>query len=71
MLKATGIEPGKLNPLVVRVMLEKGIDISGNKTKIVHDLIEQGKFYHYIITIGHHEIAKKIPAFSEKVKKFH
>ena len=32
---SAGIEPGKLNPIVVEAMQEIGIDISGNKTKSV------------------------------------
>ena len=32
---SAGIEPGKLNPIVVEAMQEIGIDISGNKTKAV------------------------------------
>ena len=32
---SAGIEPGKLNPVVVEAMQEIGIDISGNKTKAI------------------------------------
>ena len=34
---SAGLEPGKLNPVVVEAMSEVGIDISGNKTKGVFD----------------------------------
>ena len=39
---SAGIEPGKLNPTVVEVMQEVGIDISGNQTKSVFDAIKSG-----------------------------
>ena len=35
---SAGIEPGKLNPIVVEAMQEIGIDLSGNQTKAVFDL---------------------------------
>ena len=31
--ESAGIEPGKLNPVVVEVLKEEGIDISGKKTR--------------------------------------
>jgi len=34
-VESAGLEPGKLNPVVVDVMKEVGIDISQNKTKSV------------------------------------
>jgi hypothetical protein len=36
-VESAGLEPGKLNPAVVEVMKEVGIDISQNKTKSVFD----------------------------------
>ncbi len=49
--ESAGLEPGKLNPLVVEVMQEAGIDISMNRTKSVYDFYNQGKTYKYIITV--------------------
>src|ERR1700733_2820080 len=40
---SAGIEPGKLNPLVVEVMGELGLDLSGNQTKAVTDFITSGE----------------------------
>lgn len=41
--ESAGLEPGKLNPLVVEAMKEDGIDISKNLTKDVFDFFKQGK----------------------------
>jgi len=41
--ESAGLEPGKLNPLVVEAMKEYGIDISKNLTKDVFDFFKQGK----------------------------
>lgn len=35
---SAGLEPGQLNPLVVKVLMEVGIDISRNKTQRVFDV---------------------------------
>lgn len=42
--QSAGLEPGRLNPLAVKVMQEVGIDISGNKTKDVFDFYKRGVF---------------------------
>ncbi len=39
---SAGLEPGKLNPVVVEAMQESGLDLSGNKTKSVADMIQSG-----------------------------
>jgi arsenate reductase len=46
---SAGIEPKDLNPLAVEVMKEKGIDISGYKSKHI-DLFLNKKF-DYVITV--------------------
>ncbi len=47
-VESAGIEPGQLNPLVVKALKEMDIDLSGKKTQAVADLIEQAKKYDYI-----------------------
>ena len=49
--ESAGIEPGTLNPLVVKSMLQEGLDISGNKTKSVFDFYKQGRIFDYVITV--------------------
>jgi len=34
-VESAGLEPGKLNPVVVEVMKDAGIDISQNQTNLV------------------------------------
>ena len=41
--ESAGIEPGALNPIVVDVMKDAGIDIASNQTKGVQDLIDEGR----------------------------
>ncbi|MBI4978435.1 MAG: arsenate reductase ArsC [Spirochaetes bacterium] len=61
--KSAGLEPGVLNPLVVRVMQETGIDISGNKTKSVFDLHGMGETFDYVVTVCDPAAAERCPFF--------
>lgn len=49
--ESAGLEPGKLNPVVVEAMQEIGIDISGKQTNGVWDYFKQGRVYQYVITV--------------------
>jgi len=69
--ESAGLEPGVLNPYVVKVMKEDGIDISGNKTKSVFDFYKQGKLYSYVITVCEQEAAEKCPIFPGGGKRLH
>ncbi|MDT8297329.1 MAG: arsenate reductase ArsC, partial [Spirochaetaceae bacterium] len=42
-VESAGLEPGELNPLVVEVLKEDGIDISGKKTQDVFELYKEGR----------------------------
>ena len=62
-VESAGLEPGKLNPTVVEVMKESGIDISQNKTKSVFDFFKQGKQYDYVVTVCDESQAGACPIF--------
>ena len=61
--ESAGIEPGKLNPYVVNVMSEIGIDISSNRTKDVFEFVRAGKHFNFVITVCEREAAEKCPIF--------
>jgi arsenate reductase len=61
--ESAGIEPGKLNPYVVKVMSELGIDISSNRTKDVFEFVKAGKHFSFVITVCEREAAEKCPIF--------
>jgi arsenate reductase len=67
--ESAGLEPGKLNPYVVEVMKEAGIDISKNSTQSVFDLIRKGKQYHAVITVCDEASAESCPIFPGLVKR--
>jgi len=70
-VESAGLEPGQLNPIVVEVMKEVGIDISQNKTKSVFDFYKQGKQYDYVITVCDESQSGACPVFPGKGGRFH
>jgi len=69
--ESAGLEPGVLNPYVVKVMAEDGIDISGNATKSVFDLYKEGKIYNYVVTVCDKEAAERCPVFPGITNRIH
>ena len=69
--ESAGLEPGTLNPLVVEVMKEIGIDISRNKTKGVFDFIKAGKQFNYVIAVCDETSADRCPFFPGYAKRLH
>ena len=69
--ESAGIEPGKLNPIVVRAMEELGIDISPNPTKSVASMIERGAYFDYVITVCDETSAERCPQFPGDAQRLH
>lgn len=68
---SAGLEPGKLNPVVVEAMKQIGIDISGKQTKAVFDIFKSGKIFQYVITVCDEASAEKCPIFPGMTKRLH
>lgn len=68
---SAGLEPGKLNPIVVEAMQEVGIDISSNQTKAVFDMFKSGKMFAYVITVCDEASAERCPIFPGITKRLH
>jgi arsenate reductase len=68
---SAGLEPGKLNPTVVEAMREIGIDISGNQTKAVFDIIKSGQMFAYVITVCDEASAERCPIFPGVTMRLH
>jgi len=68
---SAGLEPGKLNPIVVESMKEIGIDISGKKTQGVFDLLKNGEFFGYVITVCDEASGERCPLFPGVGKTIH
>ena len=69
--ESAGLEPGVLNPIVVDVMREAGIDISKNKTNSAFDFFKKGKLFNYVITVCDEAGAERCPVFPGHTKRLH
>jgi arsenate reductase (thioredoxin) len=68
---SAGLEPGTLNPTVVEVMKERGIDISRNLTKSAFDLYRQNVLFAYVVTVCDAEAAGRCPVFPGVTTRLH
>jgi arsenate reductase (thioredoxin) len=64
--ESAGLEPGLLNPYVVRALAEEGIDIAGKGTRSVFDLVSAGLSFDYVVTVCSAEAAERCPIFPGK-----
>ena len=69
--QSAGLEPGKLNPVVVEAMKKAGIDISANKTKCVFDFLKRGEHFSYVITVCDETNGERCPLFPGSSKRIH
>lgn len=70
-VESAGIEPGNLNPLVVKSLQEIGIDISGNHTKDVFEFIKKGTLFNYVITVCDETSAERCPIVPGHSQRLH
>ncbi len=70
-VESAGLEPGKINPLVVRVMQEEGIDLSNKQTNSVFEFYKEGRSYDFVITVCSKDAAERCPIFPGAGKRLH
>jgi arsenate reductase len=68
---SAGLEPGQLNPLVVEVLREVGIDISKNRTQAVFDVFKSRELFAYVITVCDESEAEACPIFPGVTTRLH
>ena len=67
--ESAGLEPGTMNPNVVIVMQEIGIDLSQKTTQGVFDLYKRGTTYDAVITVCDGASAERCPVFPGRSKR--
>lgn len=67
--ESAGLEPGTMNPNVVKVMREIGIDLSKKGTQSVFDVFRQGRLYNAVITVCDGASAERCPIFPGRVRR--
>ncbi|MDW7659262.1 MAG: arsenate reductase ArsC [Bacillota bacterium] len=61
--ESAGIEPGALNPLVVKVMAEIGYDLASNSVASVFDYFKEGRCYDVVVKVCDQARGQKCPIF--------
>lgn len=69
--ESAGLEPGKLNPMVVEAMKELGIDISHKGTQAVFDVYKSGRSFAYVITVCDEASAERCPIYPGLTTRLH
>ena len=69
--QSAGLEAGTLNPVVVDVMKDVGIDISANKTKQVMDFYKRGEHFDYVIAVCDAASKERCPIFPGAKQMLH
>lgn len=69
--ESAGLEPGTLNPLVVRAMAEDGYDLTGNVVKDVLSLLEAGRTYDLVVKVCDQSAGGRCPVFPSQKLTLH
>ena len=70
-VESAGLEPGALNPAVVAVMKEAGIDIASHRTKSVGEFLRAGRRFDCVITVCDETQAERCPVFPGTARRLH
>ena len=67
--ESAGLEAGTLNPLVVQVLLEQGIDIRSKQPQALQQVFRSGKTYDWVIGVCDPVAEKNCPVFPGPVNR--
>jgi len=70
-VESAGFEPREINPLVVEVMAEEGVDLREKTPKKVFDLFREGRMYDYVITVCSESVDGMCPVFLGMTHRLH
>ena len=69
--ESAGLEPGKLNPLILEVMQEVGLDLSRQETHSVFQYLKEGRSYDFVIAVCSTEAEERCPIFPGNARRYH
>ena len=69
--ESAGLEPAAINPNVVEVMREVGIDLSDKGTQDVFDLFRKGRMYNAVVTVCDQASAERCPIFPGVIRRLY
>src|SRR5215467_12418221 len=67
--ESAGFEPGELDPNVVHVMSEIGVDVNEDRTQSVFDLFTQGESFNIVITVCDESRHEHCPLYPGLVRR--
>ncbi len=70
-VESAGFEPTTINPLVVEVMQEEGLDLSGKGTQSVFELFKTGRVFTHVITVCDDSQESKCPLYPGMTHRLH
>ncbi len=62
-VESAGIEAGNLDPIIVEVMSEEGVDLSEKQTNDIWDLYKKERAYDWVITVCDKKWEERCPVF--------
>ncbi len=68
-VESAGLEPAPLNPNVVEVMGEVGIDLRQKGTQDVFELFRKGRLFNVVVTVCDQASAERCPIFPGMTKR--
>ena len=68
---SAGLEKGAMNPRVVEVMREDGIDLGGKGTQTVEEVLSRGESFDVVITVCDEASKERCPLFPGKGRRIH
>ncbi|AWT59586.1 MAG: Arsenate reductase [Candidatus Moanabacter tarae] len=69
--QSAGLEPGTINPYVIRAMAEVNIDISKSSPTPLVNVIMTKSIFNYVITVCDESSSGKCPVFPSSSTKLH
>jgi arsenate reductase len=68
---SAGLEAGTLNPVVVEVMQDAGVDIAAKRSKSVNDPDIRSREYDYVVTVCDEAGAEACPIYPTRGERLH
>lgn len=67
--ESAGFSQKEVSPLAIKVMAEKGMNISENKANSVFEYYKQNRNYEYVITVCNKKLEEQCPVFPGVVRR--
>lgn len=70
-VESAGYKPEPVNPLVLEVMKEEGLDLSTKTPQSAWDCFKEGRLYQYVITVCDRAHEEECPLFPKPFTQLH